>query len=274
LLDAADRRAEVHLDSFRLEHAKDQPACLRLVVREQSVEHLDEGDAAPEAAERLRELEARRAASEHEQARRRRLYAIVVGGGLVLAAVVAVVVVVAAGGGGGGDGSSKGTSKLDIKAQEPPPQKTDSLDQAAKAAGCKLINPPIEGSTHLKPGSPTPKYKTDPPASGNHDPVPSDDGAYGKAPSIKHLLHSLEHGRIEYQFKPSLEQRRIAQLKGLFEADPYHVILTPNPTRMPYEVAAVAWGHLAGCKKVSDRSFDVLRTFTTRFRDKGPEFVP
>jgi hypothetical protein len=42
---------------------------------------------------------------------------------------------------------------------------------------------------------------------------------------------------------------------------------------MPYEVAAVAWGHVAACKRVNDASFDVIRAFTERYRDKGPEFV-
>ena len=35
----------------------------------------------------------------------------------------------------------------------------------------------------------------------------------------------------------------------------------------------VAWGHVAGCKRVTDATFDVLRAFTQRYRDKGPEFV-
>jgi hypothetical protein len=207
-----------------------------------------------------------RAAREQEQ--RRRLYAIFAGGGLVLAAIVAIVVVVAAGG-GGGDGS--GGSELKIAATEPPPQKTDDLVAAAKKAGCKLSNPPIEGRTHVTTRV---KYKTNPPSSGNHNPVPAADGAYAKSPGVYHLVHALEHGRIIIQWAPSVPERRIAQLKGLFDQDPYHMILTPNTTKMPYAVAATAWGHIAGCKRFTDATFDVFRAFRARYVDKGPEFVP
>lgn len=204
----------------------------------------------------------------HEQAHRRRLYTFVVGGGLVLAALVAVVVVVAAGGGGGGGGGDK----LNVKAVDPPPQRQTDLVKAAQAADCKLLNPPIEGRTHT-----TKKvvYKTNPPSSGNHNPVPAADGAYGTTPPTGKLVHELEHGRIIFQYDPKkVPARRIGQLKGLFEEDPYHLVLTPNATNMPYAMAATAWGHIAGCKRATDATFDVLRAFRERYQDKAPEFVP
>jgi uncharacterized protein DUF3105 len=206
-----------------------------------------------------------------EQAKRRRTYGIFAGGVLVVATLVVITVVVAAGG-GGGDGGSKGGNEAGLPAAiEPPPEKIRDLNEAAKAAKCKLANPPIAGREHTtKPV----KYATNPPTSGNHNPIPTPDGAYGKAPGITHLVHSLEHGRVEYEFLPSTPKRRIAQLRGLFDADPYHTILTPNPTKMPYQAAVVAWGHLAGCKRVNDQTFDVFRAFKARYVDKGPEFVP
>lgn len=204
----------------------------------------------------------------HAEERRRRMYAIVGGGGLALAAIVAIVVVVAAGGSGGG---GKEANTLNVPKVDPPPEQTTNLVAAAKAAGCELKNPPIEGRTHVT----TPvKYKTNPPSSGNHYPVPEPDGEYGKAPPVTHLVHDLEHGRIIIQWAPSVSQRRIGQLRGLFDEDPYHLILTPNSTKMPYAIAATAWGHIAGCKKFTDKTFDVLRAFKTRYVDKGPEFVP
>jgi hypothetical protein len=118
------------------------------------------------------------------------------------------------------------------------------------------------------------KYHTNPPSSGNHYPVPTPDGAYGKAPPATHLVHALEHGRIEIQWAPSTPKRRIAQIKGLFDEDTYHMIITPNPTKMPFKVAAVAWGHIAGCKRFTDETFDVFRAFKERYTDKGPEFIP
>ena len=41
-----------------------------------------------------------------------------------------------------------------------------------------------------------------------------------------------------------------------------------------YEVAAVAWTHILGCKTMNDRVFDAFRAFGERFVDKGPELIP
>ena len=207
---------------------------------------------------------------QQEQSRRRRLYSVGAGGVLVVAAAAAIIIAVAAGGGGGGT-KDVGGDKLTVKAADPPAQKLTDLTAAAQAAGCSLSNPPIEGRVHTtKPV----KYHTNPPSSGNHNPVPAEDGAYAKSPSIGHVVHSLEHGRIEIQYKPTTSTRRIAELKGLFDADPYHMLLLPNITHMPYGLAVVAWGHIAGCKRLTNATFDVIRAFTQRYRDKGPEFIP
>ena len=185
-----------------------------------------------------------------------------------MAAVAAIVIAVAA---GGGDPSTVGGKQLKVASLDPPAQKTTDLEAAAKQAGCTLSNPPIEGRTHTtKPVN----YRTNPPSSGPHNPQPAADGAYAQSPGKTHLVHTLEHGRIEIQFRPSLRPKRLQQLKGLFDEDTYHVVLTPNDTNMPYQVAVVAWGHIAGCKRMTDGSFDVIRDFTDRYRDKAPEFVP
>jgi hypothetical protein len=215
--------------------------------------------------------------SQQEQGRKRRTYSIVAGGVLVLAAAAAIIVAVAAGGGdgsGGHDpGSREGGTELAVAAVDPPAQETNNIDQAAKAADCELKNPAIEGREHLKPDAATPKYKTNPPTSGNHDPVPASDGAYSNGPGIKNIVHSLEHGRIVLHYDPKISKQRLGQIKGFFDEDPYHLIVVEN-TRMPYEFALTAWGHLAGCKRISDESFDVARAFAERYVDKGPEFVP
>jgi hypothetical protein len=183
---------------------------------------------------------------------------------LGLAAIGAIVLVVAAGDDKASTGSTAG-------AIPPPPQKITDLERAAKAAGCKLGNPPIEGRTHV-----TEKvdYKTNPPTSGNHNPLPAKDEVYDKSPGIENLVHTLEHGRIIYQYAPGAPKRRINQLKGLVEEDPVHAVLTPNNTKMPFAVAATAWGHSAGCRRFNDKVFDVLRAFKLRYQDKAPEFVP
>ncbi len=225
-----------------------------------------------EEKERRRQERLAQERQHSEQSRRRRTYSIVAGAVLGGAAVVAVIVAVAAGGGGGSGGA--GDNSLDVSAADPPTQNVSDLQTAARAADCELKNPVIEGRGHLGPDDKAPEYKTNPPNSGNHDPVPANDGAYGKSPGTLHLVHSLEHGRILIYYKPGIPRQKLAQLKGLFDEDPYHVILVPNTTRMPYEVAGVAWGHIAGCKRLTDETFDVLRSFAERYRDKAPEFVP
>ncbi len=209
-----------------------------------------------------------------EQAKRRRLYSVVAGGILVVAAAAAIIIAVAAG--GGGDSASAddlGGKKLTVAATQPPDQAATDLFAIAKQTKCKLTNPPIEGRTHLQEGTPLPKYKTNPPASGNHDPVWATDGAYSKAPGLRHTIHALEHGRIEVQWR-GITQKQISQLKGLYDEDPYHMLYFPNQTKMDGQLAVVAWGHIALCKKMTDEDFDLIRAFTTRYRDKGPEFVP
>lgn len=217
-----------------------------------------------------------RESREAEAARRRRTYSIVVGGALAIAAIAAVVVAVAAGG-GGGDGATHEASLTGSDsfegAADPPAAAVTELEPAARAAGCRLQNPVIEGRTHLAPGEEPPDYKTNPPTSGNHDLQPTGDGAFDRQPPERNLIHTLEHGRVEFHYDPDLPQQRINQLGGLFNEDPYHIVLTPNRT-MPYQVAGSGWGHLIGCRRITDKTFDALRAFRDKYRDQGPEQVP
>jgi hypothetical protein len=201
-----------------------------------------------------------------QRTRARRLYGIIAAAVLTGAAIVAIAVAVLASG-GGDDSSSSGATEKAQNTLPPPPQKIRNLEQAAKAARCDLKNPPIEGRNHVL--GPV-KYGTNPPTSGNHYPIPTPDGVYMKEPQPTHFVHTLEHGRIEIQYSPSLSKKRIRQLGGLFNEDPHILLLFPNPT-MPYDVAVTAWGHLAGCKKMTDASFDVIRTFRDRYIDRAPE---
>jgi hypothetical protein len=220
-----------------------------------------------EEKEQRRRERLERERAQLDDARKRRIYSIVAGAVLVVAAVVAVVVAVSAGGGGGGNDAAFGFSTKAKNASAPPPQKISNLEQAAKAAGCKLENPPIEGRTHVTKKV---KYHTNPPTSGNHYPIPQDDGVYTKTPPFNHLVHTLEHGRVEIQYAPTLDPKRIAQLGGFYNDSPAYMVLFPNAS-MPYRVAVTAWGHLAGCKRVSDRTFDVIRAFKQRYLGQAPE---
>lgn len=229
-----------------------------------------------EEKERLRQerLEAEQAAA--ESAGQRRVLGLAIGGGLIAAAVAAVVVVVVAGGGdGGGDGGGgdRGGVQVDDRTgTKPPAVQVADLRKSARLAGCTVGTFPDEGRMHVKPAKEV-RYKTKPPTSGNHDPVPTEDGAYLTTPEDRHFVHSLEHGRILIQYSPSLSKERQLRLKGLFDEDPGHMLLFPNKD-MPFEVAATAWRHRLGCPKYNDRVFDAVRAFKDSYRDRGPEFIP
>jgi hypothetical protein len=221
-----------------------------------------------EEKEKRRQERLARERAKLEDARKRRLYSIVAGAVLAAGAIVAVLVAVAAGGGGSGTSSGEfGFSAKPKTSATPPPTKIADLAPAAKAAGCVLDNPPIEGRTHVAGNV---KYKTSPPTSGDHYPIPQPDGVYTQTPPLTHVVHTLEHGRVEIQYKPSIGAKRIAQLGGLYNEDPQYTLLFPN-AKMPYAVAATAWGHLTGCKKVTDATFDVLRAFKHRYLGTSPE---
>lgn len=210
-----------------------------------------------------------------EQAKRRRTYSIVVGAVLGIAAVAAIVAVAATGGGNGHDvrESTINGEQSYSGAATPPSQVETDLFAAARAAGCVLRNPVIEGRQHVEPGTDV-EYKTNPPTSGNHDPAPAGDGVYSKPPTTattRNFVHTLEHGRILIQYDPSLRKRYIDQLGGLFNEDPYHMVLMPNRRLGENQVAVTAWGHLLGCEKVTDETFDAIRGFRDRYRDQGPE---
>jgi hypothetical protein len=227
-----------------------------------------------EKERRRKEREERERAEAQKAAGKRRLQ-LVAGGVLALVAVAAVVAAIA---------SSGGKSKADATlATAPiPTQKIANFDEAVKAAGCQFKTFPSEGRTHLASDTAVNnKYKTNPPTSGAHRPTPAADGVYAvnNAPAKEAAVHSLEHGRIELEYKPGTSKQVQNQLNALFNeklkgVPGYHQLLFQNQTNMPFQVAAVAWTHYLGCPTMNNKVFDAMRAFRTRFVDKGPELIP
>jgi hypothetical protein len=232
-----------------------------------------------EKERRRREREEREAAEAGKVASRRRLQ-LVAGAVLGIVAIAAVIAAVVGLGGGDSKGSSGGASaygKATI-----PARKTTDFNAAVKASGCEFKTFTSEGRTHLPSNTAVNNnYKTNPPTSGDHRPVWSEDGVYapGNTPDKENFVHSLEHGRIEWQYAPTAPKVVQDQLNALFNepnkgSPGYHELLFQNNTNMPYEVAATAWTHLIGCKTVNANTWDALRAFRDRFTDKGPELIP
>ena len=192
---------------------------------------------------------------------------------LAIAIVAASTALAACGGSDETSGPAQPEAEVEL-----PLQQTANLREAVEAAGCELINSPIEGNQH----DPTREftaddYKTNPPTSGDHHPEWYDDGVYepGSTDNLGMLVHTLEHGRINVQYRPGTDEETVAQLEALVaESEGYHMLLYENKTDMKYAVAASAWGHAVGCPEMNDQVFDAIRTFRTRYIDKGPEQVP
>jgi hypothetical protein len=221
-----------------------------------------------EEKERLRREreEAERAAQASEN-RRKRLGIVL---GSVLAVAVAIVIVLAVIN-GGGDGDDGGVSDPDSTAAIPASQ-TEDLEEAVKAAGCTYDTLPDEGNAHLDSVEGTfDDYKTNPPTSGTHRPMPgaAPDGVYppGRSPDKENFVHTLEHGRVIFMYKPGTPKQRQDQLETLmneeFDGQPkgYKTVLMENNTGMEHAVAAVSWRRWVVCDEFNDKVFDAFRAF-------------
>ena len=168
-------------------------------------------------------------------ARRKRLQ---LGGGVLLgaAAIAGVVVAIAVGFGGGDDSApSGGSAEIDpAVAARIPEQQTTDVNAAAEAAGCTLRNAEFEGANHEEKEFRPADYQTNPPTSGNHTPDWYDDGIY--APDTTNelgmLVHTLEHGRVNIQYKPGTPAETVEELEALYAEmnEGYHLLVYENTT--------------------------------------------
>jgi Protein of unknown function (DUF3105) len=218
-----------------------------------------------------------------ERERRQRRLQVGIGSVLAVLVVVAVGVAIAASGGSktGSGNPVKTPAKGNVKL---PPAKETNLTTAAKQAGCVTIDTPDaiartdQNRTHVDPKTKVP-YATNPPSYGPHYPSPASDGEYkpSDTPKAGYLVHALEHGRIEYEYSPSLPAAEVQQLNALFNegdgqwAPRQMLLLFQNQTGMKYAVAATAWGHILGCAKFTPAVFDALRDFRLAYTNLGPE---
>jgi hypothetical protein len=219
-----------------------------------------------EEKERLRQEREERERAAAAKAKRSRLLQLI--GGVVVACAIIAGVAFAVSSGGGGDDNGPDIDDGKLKA-------------AAQTSGCVYRSFPDEGRDHVTKALTEADFKTNPPTSGAHDPEPAADGLYvaGNEPELENWVHTLEHGRILYQYRgvaPSV----LTQLEKLFNEDvagsggAYHSVLMRNNTKMPFQVAAVAWRHYMACREFTPESIAALRTFRDELIDKGPETVP
>jgi len=243
-------------------------------------------------------LRAERLAAEQVEASQQRRRAILgyAGAGILVAIIlVGVVVAITNSGGGGSIGTGTGSCSnpnahldLSVGAQNgvecatrvgttPPVLKQANLNKAAAAAGCTLtLNLPDYGHQHVAFGTKE-NYKGEPPTSGDHVAPPNmqADGAFAVEPDPLAFVHSLEHGRVEFEYAPDLPAADQLAIKGVFDQSPSGVLMFPN-NQLTDQVGAASWRNRMNCPKYEGaKTLDALADFRTQLRGAtGREFFP
>ena len=168
---------------------------------------------------------------------------------------------------------SAGGEQLGSDSADARPSQTD-----ATAAGCTFKY--FAGGAH--PHDEQGHLKTNPPTSGNHNPTPAEDGIYakGNSPAKENFVHSLEHGRIEFQYKPVRARGRHRQAaqprRGVAQGQ---LRLPRADVREQHEHAGQVRGDRVDAARspaptLDTQSIDAMRAFRKAFTDKGPELIP
>ena len=219
-----------------------------------------------EKEKRKQERLAREAAAA-AAAKRKRLLQLI--GGVVVACAIVAGGAFALAGGGEDDGD-------DIDNAE--------LSAAAKKAGCEYRSFPNYGQEHESKEFTAADYKTNPPTSGAHLPpgLEAQAGLYiaGNEPKVGAWVHTLEHGRILFQYRPgskpnvvrrpreALQRGRQGQRRRL----PQRPDAQQHEDALPVGRRRVAPLHdLPG---VHAAGIEAFREFRTALVDKAPELVP
>lgn len=234
-----------------------------------------------EQKERRKREREERLKREKQVEQRKRLGQIIGGVAIVAAMVVAIVLVASNTGGGSGttgEAADRAPDGLPI-----PEFRTTNLPQATKLAKCAYTDEfPDEGSEHVEGAKTAKDFKTNPPTSGDHSQTPAEDGYYarGQQPPLENILHTMEHGRVVFQYGAKLPEDDERRLRTLFNEDisgagqAYHAVLMQNNSSMPYLIAATAWRSSIRCNQVNQFTWDALRAFYREKLDQGPEQVP
>jgi Protein of unknown function (DUF3105) len=215
---------------------------------------------AEEKERRRLEREAQEQAAKQAAARKR---AVQIAGAVVGVAIVAVVIVLLVAGGGSDE------SEAD----------PGQLTADARAAGCTFRQFRSEGRTHTN--TRVDDYRTNPPTSGDHNPVPAEDGVYapGNEPNKENWVHTLEHGRVLFQYAPGSPAADVRRLTALAQEElegtaGYHTLVLQNNTDMDAKFAAVAWTRYVTCDELGEPQLQVMRDFREAYTDKAPELIP
>jgi hypothetical protein len=141
---------------------------------------------------------------------------------------------------------------------------------AATLPNRPVVSVPNQGREHVAPGQPHPAYNSNPPASGWHYPTTAAWGFHPNQLPDELLIHNLEHGGIWIAYRDDQDSALVDPLVALAREFPRKLVITHRPANN-IPLAVVAWDHVMKLERF-DRT--AIVDFYTRFKNKGPEFVP
>jgi hypothetical protein len=221
---------------------------------------------------RAKREEARAAA---ERRRKKRLATVWIAGGLAAVVIVAIVAVNASSKSNGSPTSSTELARL--VSQAPAAETAAGCTPVNDVASYSPTNPDLNhahiGQAPVLTAPSLATYPSTPPADGPHDPVPQDAGVYSSPPPIYKMIHSLEHGAVEFWFAPSVGSSQLAAVESFVRQNQDHAIVAPysypgnaSASLLPsgYDFALVSWEKLQLCKSVPSTA--VIANFMARYR--------
>lgn len=147
-------------------------------------------------------------------------------------------------------------------------QDSTDVDRTLAARSCDVDEESDSGQDHVT----TATYRVDPPAGGDHDPIPADAGTYteANAPPLPQLVHSLEHGFVILWHQPDAPSEVTDAVSAAQDQFPDDVLVVPHSS-LEVPVAATAWHKRLLC---ADPEPQTLTQFVEEYRNEGPEDVP
>jgi Protein of unknown function (DUF3105) len=149
-------------------------------------------------------------------------------------------------------------------------------DDGALKCGSGIDQRAIEGWAHVDPPA-TVMYRDNPPASGNHYPVPAPWGVAPAPVQREQWVHNLEHGGIVFLYNcPSGCDDDVQAMTNVLVTRPVdqfnevRILITPD-TLMPHSLAAIAWGWRWQSESWDDKT---VECFIDQRYDKGREVIP
>lgn len=142
-----------------------------------------------------------------------------------------------------------------------------ALVASVTAGTCGLDQLHDAGRAHVA----SPTYSVEPPAGGDHEPVPAHAGTYAASvPRDGQLVHAMEHGSIAIWHQPQLSDDNLRLLGDIHRRYGRDVIVVPR-SNLPAPVIATAWHVRLTCSAFEAESID---RFIVGYRNMGPERVP